>query len=79
MQHVNKLMFIAAMLMLLALSLTGCASKPYQPPVASPTLELPKPPSVNTQLPQTSYSITASENIKAWRLRLKGTRMMSEP
>lgn len=79
MQRFNKLIFIAAMLLLLALSLTSCASKPYQPPVSSPTLTLPPPPSVSTPLPSTSYLITASETIRAWREKLKATRLMSPP
>ena len=67
----------ALMLTALALSLTACASNPPTLPVEWP--RLPPPPSLSTPLPSVSYSISASEAIKAWRLRLMGTQVMSEP
>lgn len=79
MPHAYKLLLLSGMSALLALNLTACASKPQTPPVASPTLQLPMPPSVSTPLPSTDYSISANETIKRWRGTLKGTRMMSEP
>jgi len=79
MKHANKLIFIVATLLLLALSLMGCASKPYSPPASSPTLQLPPAPSVSTPLPPTSYSISAADDIKAWRKRLTGILPTSKP
>ena len=67
----------APMLTALALSLTACASNPPMPPVESP--RLPPPPSLSTPLPSVSYSLTAAGDIKAWRLQLMGTRVMSGP
>lgn len=79
MKPANKPLSLCAMSALLVLSLTACASKPQTPPVVSPTLQLPPPPSVSTPLPSTDYSISASETIKTWRQKLKGTQMMSQP
>lgn len=77
MPHVPAKFPCAASAMLLALSLTGCASNPSTPPAALPTL--PPPPSVSTPLPSVSYSLTAAEATRNWRARLMGTRLMSEP
>ena len=67
----------ALMLSVLAALLTGCASKTPTPPAAS--LQLPPPPSLTTPLPSTTYSLSASENIERWRLRLRATQVMSAP
>lgn len=67
----------AAMWLLLALSLTACASKP--PRLPDDSLQLPPLPSLSTPLPSTDYSLTAAEAIKNWRQKLMATRMMSEP
>ena len=67
----------AVMLLLLSLSLTGCAHNCPTPPAAS--LTLPPPPSLSTPLPATSYSLTAAEDIKSWQKKLMATRLMSEP
>ena len=67
----------AAMWLLLALSLTACASKP--PRLPDDSLQLPLLPSLSTPLPPTSYSLTAAEAIKNWRARQMATRLMSEP
>ncbi len=67
----------AVIVMLLALSLMGCATKPPTPPAAS--LQLPPPPSLSTPLPSTSYSLSAAEAIKNWRAKQMATRLMSEP
>ena len=67
----------AAMWLLLALSLTACASKP--PRLPDDSLQLPPPPSLSTPLPSTSYSLTAAEAIKNWREKQMATRLMSEP
>lgn len=69
----------APTLLVLALLLTGCASKPQQPPSASPCPKLPPPPSLNLPLPPASYSLTVQENIKSWEKRLTGTSLTSEP
>lgn len=68
--------FLAVTVMLLAPSLTGCASRPQALPADSPAL--PPPPSLSTPLPSISYSLSAAEVIKAWRRRQMGTRLMSE-
>lgn len=39
----------------------------------------PQPLSLSTPLPPVSYSLTAAERIKNWRLRLTATPLMSEP
>lgn len=67
----------AVIVMLLALSLTACATNPPTPPAAS--LQLPPVPSLSTPLPSTSYSLSAAEAIKNWRAKLTATRLMSEP
>ena len=70
-------LFYAAMLTLLALSLSACAHNSPTPPAAS--LTLPPPPSLSTPLPATSYSLTAAEAIKSWQEKLMATRLMREP
>lgn len=77
MKPANVKRLCAAMWLLLALSLTGCASKPQMPPAASP--QLPPPPSLTTPLPPVSYSLTAADAIRNWRARLMATPLMSEP
>lgn len=77
MMPVNVKPACAALLLLLALSLMGCASKPPMLPVALPTL--PPPPSLTTPLPPVSYSLTAADAIKSWRQSLMGTPLMREP
>ena len=58
-------------LLLLPVLLTGCgATLPTCEPVSQP---LPAPPSISTQLPQVSYSLTAAENLQTWRQKLTGT------
>ena len=56
--------------MLLALSLTGCATT-LPPPSACPTL--PAPPAVSSPIPPESYSATAHWHISTWRSRLTAT------
>lgn len=67
----------AIALLLLALNLSACASKPQTPPVASP--QLPPPPSLTTPLPPTPYSTSVEQSLKRWGLRLQATQLMSEP
>ena len=55
-------------LLLLPVLLTGCgATLPTCEPVSQP---LPAPPSISTQLPQVSYSLTAAESLQTWRQKL---------
>ena len=75
--HANANPTCAAMWLLLALSLTGCATP--STPSAPSSLTLPPPPSLSQPIPQQSYSERASTNIEAWWNRLIGTRMMPEP
>lgn len=63
-------------LVLLALSVTGCAqTSPVCPPVSQP---LPAPPLMSTPLPSQSYSSSAQNDIAEWRERLTGTQLMQE-
>ncbi len=77
MTHANVKLPSAAMPMLLALSLTGCAaSSPTRPALSPP---LPPPPSLTTPLPSVNYSLTAADAIRNWRQKQMATRLMSEP
>lgn len=59
------------LLLLPPVLLTGCgATLPACEPVLLP---LPAPPSISTQLPQVSYSLTAAENLQTWRQKLTAT------
>lgn len=59
------------MLLLLALSVTACATTSPPPAVQCP--RLPNPPSVSTPLPQQSYSSSVQESLKRWREQLTRT------
>ena len=63
-------------LLLLPVLLTGCGAT--LPPCAPASQPLPAPPSISTQLPQVSYSLTAAESLQTWRQRLTGTLQMSD-
>ncbi len=65
----------AAMLLLPAVLLTGCAAPSTNSVQVSPTL--PQAPSLREPIPLQSYSERASANIEAWQKRLTdmlGTR-----
>ena len=63
-----KLKKTQLLLLLLPVLLTGCgATLPTCEPVSQP---LPAPPSISTQLPQASYSLTAAESLQTWRQKL---------
>ena len=63
-------------LLLLPVLLTGCgATLPACEPVSQP---LPAPPSISTQLPQVSYSLTAAESLQTWRQKLTVMLQMSD-
>jgi len=67
-----------AMLTALALSLIGCATTSPQPePMPCPAV--PAPPVTAEPLPQSTYSLSAAQLIKAWRERLTATRETSAP
>ena len=51
--------------------LTGCGAT--LPPCAPASQPLPAPPSISTQLPQASYSLTAAESLQTWRQKLTAT------
>ena len=65
----------AGTLMLLALLLTGCASKSTLPsaPVPSPLM-----PAIATPLPSVDYSISVRQDIENWATKLKGMFQTSE-
>ena len=67
----------AAMWLLLALSLTACASKP--PRLPDDSLQLPPLPSLSTPLPSEPYSKTAAQRMQSWSQKLMATQVMSEP
>lgn len=73
----NDWLWRKLLLSALALSVTGCSTCCQKQ--TDESLQLPKPPSVSTPLPQTSYSDSASENIKTWQQKLKDTQLMSKP
>lgn len=78
MKHAPVKRLCSAMLPVLALSLTACASKlPTLPAALLPVP--PPPPSLSTPLPPVSYSQTAAERIKSWRDRLTATQLMRGP
>ncbi len=63
-----KLKKTLLLLLLLPVLLTGCgATLPTCEPVSQP---LPAPPSISTQLPPVSYSLTAAESLQTWRQKL---------
>lgn len=64
----------AAMLLLPALLLTGCATTSMPSAPASP--QLPPPPALSQPIPQQSYSERASADIETWQRRLIGTLPM---
>ena len=66
-----KLKKTLLLLLLLPVLLTGCgATLPTCEPVSQP---LPAPPSISTQLPQVSYSLTAAESLQTFRQKLMAT------
>lgn len=65
------------MLAVCVMSLLGCAAT--SPTCPSVSAVLPVMPSISTPLPQTSYSISARDDIAKWRQQLKATRLMSKP
>ena len=71
-----KLKKTPLLLLLLPVLLTGCAAtSPTCEPVSHP---LPDPPSISTQLPQASYSLTVAESLQTWRQKLMGMLPTSE-
>ena len=66
----------AAMPMLLAASLTGCAT-PSAPPVAACPANPPAP-ALSEPIPPVSYSLSAQELIKGWRKSLTGSTPTGE-
>jgi hypothetical protein len=61
-----------ALLMLCALSATGCATT-SPPPPACACPALPQPPALTTPLPPQSYSLSAQELLQTWRSKLTAT------
>ena len=64
----------ALLLASLPLLLQACAGNSTLPEVALP--ERMPPPALTTQLPQTPYSVSASQDIEAWQRKLTDTRLM---
>jgi len=66
---------LTLLLLVLVLSLTGCASpsKPLPPVVVECPKPAPLPPELVTLAPPPNYSQIAQERIKNWRLRLTGS------
>ena len=65
-----KLKKTPLLLLLPPVLLTGCGTT--LPPCAPASQPLPAPPSISTQLPQASYSLTAAESLQTWRQKLTG-------
>jgi hypothetical protein len=65
------------LLMLLALSVTGCATTSL--PVVPPSPTLPTPPLPLTPTPSVSYSSSAQKNIQSWRQKLMATPLTQQP
>ena len=63
-----KLKKTLLLLLLPPVLLTGCAAT--LPPCAPASQPLPAAPSISTQLPQASYSLTAAESLQTWRQKL---------
>lgn len=59
------------MLLLLVLSVTGCATNSPPPPSACPVL--PAVPSVTTPQPSTTYSDSVRQHLSNWRAKLTAT------
>lgn len=66
----------AAMLMLLALLLSGCQTPPIRPCEPPPP---PMRPPLQQPLPESSYLNAAQANIEAWQKRLTDTPAISKP
>lgn len=62
----------AALLTLLALSLTACATHSPTPETAA-AITLPAPPPLTEPVPSQSYSDTVRALLKTWREKLTGT------
>ena len=60
----------AAILIMLALSLTGCA---HNSPSPCPEQKLPPVPALTEPIPPESYSLRAQQSFKAWQERLIAT------
>ena len=72
----NKLSATRLLPLLLAASLTACASNSPKPACACP--QVPAPPSATTPQPSVGYSISVSELLKEWRAKLTATPLMPE-
>ena len=66
-----KLKKTPLLLLLPPVLLTGCGAT--LPPCAPASHPLPAPPSISTQLPQVSYSLTAAESLQTFRQKLMAT------
>ena len=71
-----KLKKTLLLLLLLPALLTGCAAT--SPTCAPVSPQLPAPPSISTQLPPASYSLTVAESLQTWRKKLMDTLPMSD-
>ena len=75
-RHKLGLAWIALMLLLPVLLLTGCAATSMPP---SRPAEIPPPPALTEQLPSQTYSETWRQRVEDWRRRVTGTSPTSEP
>lgn len=76
MHNANPLLRLKLLLLLpllLALSVTGCATN--SPPPTQPTV-VPSPPAIGTPLPSVDYSISVRRLLEEWRKKLKDTQTM---
>lgn len=69
----QKLKLLAPLL--LAVTLTACATR--SPPQAAACPTLPTPPALSTELPLVDYSISAQRSIKSWEKKLTSTQLLS--
>ena len=64
------------LLLLLALSVTGCAA--IWPKSEPSSVQLPRPPSLSTPIPSQMYLSNAQKNISSWRKQLMDTQLMQQ-
>lgn len=69
--------FYVLILLPFVMLLQACGHKPQKQPADLP--KLPPPPSLTTQTPSETYSLSAQRDMERWRLKLMDTPAMREP